>query len=411
MKRRYGGRKKVYRPNVYSEKNATTIQNREFISDLRTNGVNDNAGFFCGTSQINIDTTDGIHNQIYNSIAVSYDHTFPWLSNISSNYQEHMWKGLNFWIKARWQINTSAVATTNVMPCYIMALAYNVNEIDYMQKQTTWRTILTKNYLLSLDNAIEKPAYESGVVVVDCGKMNPNGNRPSYNRSWQYSAAGVVGDERLSEPACLLIHAFNFSSGGTTVFVFGELWATYKVCLYKPQIPVVLGIGGGHSSILRLGRDCTPAINGNPLATPYLVGLTDITGVISGKNKFIPEYNQLGLSLNSSSGLIINFPNDPGIYKIDYMLTVTNAAASMLTFGNFTPAPSGIFVLSTTPLSVSSVTSGIGANTTVLGTWICHLYSNPSGVVPTLSMGGGSPVVGNGPSLTDFGYIIVTRLQ
>lgn len=141
--------------------------------------------------------------------------TFPYLSNIAASFQEYKFKGLVFEFKS-----TSAVpisTSTNLSQGVVMLSA---------QYRADAAPLSTKVDFLNNMWSVDTKVSDSVILPIECDpKENP--------LSIQYVRNGpVTGDAKLYDLCTLNIA----TTGSQSASVVGELWASYEVELYKPQV-------------------------------------------------------------------------------------------------------------------------------------------------------------------------------
>jgi len=145
--------------------------------------------------------------------------TFPWMSQVASNFEEYEFNGLVFEYKAT---SGTAVSSTNTaLGTVILGTQYDV-ELDAFPDK------------LNMEN------YEFSTSAVPyCNQMHPVECKPSLGVfGHRYCAPGdgipSGADPRLYQIGNFQIATTGMQSGVTTI---GELWVTYDISFYKPRLP------------------------------------------------------------------------------------------------------------------------------------------------------------------------------
>lgn len=187
-------------PVMHSARDGVRVRHREFICNINSTAAFTNTSF---------------------AINPGMAETFPWLSAMSQNFEEYKFEGLVFEY-----VSTSATAlnsTNTALGTIIMAAEYNATQPAYINKQQ-----MENSWFAS-----SKSPSECQMMAIECSpKDNP--------MKIMYIRTGDIGsnqDLRMYDLGNIQIA----SVGSQATSVAGELWATYDVILYKPQLNSALG--------------------------------------------------------------------------------------------------------------------------------------------------------------------------
>jgi len=184
--------------------------------------------------------------------------TFPWLAQLAVQYQQYRMNGLVF----EYRTMTSETNTGGPMGSVIMATNYDVLENPYSDK------IHMENSQFAVS---AKPSC-SQIHTVECD-VSQVANKLYYVRST--SSSGTASqDARFYDLGTFQIATLGLP--GTTGQVLGELWASYDVSLFKPEInsdPLL------SQRVVAGGAGVGPASAFG--ATPVFTGATIVTGSVN----------------------------------------------------------------------------------------------------------------------------------
>jgi hypothetical protein len=188
--------------------------------------------------------------------------TFPWLSTISSAFEEYSFEGLVFEYKTT---SGSAVsASSAALGAVIMATNYDVADANFISKQD----------MESYEFAVSVVPFQNCLHPVEC-----NPSRNVLGR--QYTRFGAVGSEDLR-----FYDMGNFqlaTQGMQSVYTCGELWVTYDIRLLKPRINPLLPAGPSSYAHVQSSAIHT-ATSAAPLGTTggVVTSNSTLTGVTCG---------------------------------------------------------------------------------------------------------------------------------
>lgn len=266
-------------PFMHSSDNSIRIKHKEFITDITATTAFSNQQF---------DVNPGLSG------------TFPFLSSIARSFTTYSIEGMVFYYKST---SADALNSTNTaLGTVILASQYDVNEAQYTTKQEMEGS--------SFGNSA--PPSKDQIHPIECDTSQ---NRASifYVRSGDVPASGVKSNFDLC----------NFqiaSSGVQATSVVAELWVSYDVCLYKPQITVPKGLNIP-SSLLNLANVTNSAMLGTSM---------------------VETWNSLGVTVNHATGTVITIPaNNHGTYicEISWTGDSTSSVQIGLTLANATTIP------------------------------------------------------------------------
>lgn len=171
-----------------------TIRHREYIKDV------------LGYRNFNLHTSLAINPGMST--------TFPWLSQIAQNFSQYRFEGLSFHF-----VSTSGNVSSS------QALGEITMSVDYDPSDAT---ITTKREMLAIPFSTSKVPAVDAECPVECAPSQTIGNGLLNVRG-----AGVLNDLRFYD-----MGSFNMASSGnySDGTALGELWVSYQVALYKPQM-------------------------------------------------------------------------------------------------------------------------------------------------------------------------------
>lgn len=236
-------------PSVQNSSSGVIISHREYIGDLNTSQAFTNYAF---------------------ALNPGLNGTFPWLSEVASNFEEWVPRGIVFQFKST---SSDAVVATNAnaaLGTVIMATEYNPYNGAFGSKQQM------ENYQWAKSC---KPSV-SMIHGVECKKSK--NVLPSY--FVRTTAVPANQDQRLYDLGVFQIAAVGMQSNGGAC---GELWVSYEIEFRKPRMPV--GVDGDDDG--NTNMDHITLYN----ATLATVGVTPATPF--GTSTAIPLYPSQGSSL------------------------------------------------------------------------------------------------------------------
>lgn len=182
-------------PFMHNTQNSVVIRNREYLTDIK-GSINFNS--------INYNVNAGLKD------------VFPWLGNVAECFEAYQFEGLIFEFKAT--AGSAIASTNNALGSVIMSADYNALDNNYTSKNEA---------LNSMFSVSTKPS-ENCVLAIECDpKVN---NQPRY-----FVRDGVrsLGDLRLYDLCKIQIATQGMQADNINI---GELWVSYQVRLFKPNI-------------------------------------------------------------------------------------------------------------------------------------------------------------------------------
>lgn len=143
--------------------------------------------------------------------------TFPWLAALASNYQQYKVNGMVFEFKTL----SSDITAGGALGAVILATNYDVTEDAFADK-------------LHMENsqyAVSAKPSQSQIHTVECDPKLTQ-SKLLYVRDASSAATGL--DARMSDLGKFQIATTGLP--GSAGAVVGELWVSYDVSLYKPEI-------------------------------------------------------------------------------------------------------------------------------------------------------------------------------
>lgn len=184
-------------PVMHSSDESVIIRHREYIAD--------------------ISSTTAFTNRTF-SVNPGLASTFPWLASIASNFEQYKWRGLIFEFKST---SANALNSTNTaLGSVSIASEYNVNGAPFINKSQVLNNMWT---------CTAKPS-ETFIHPIECA--------PEFcaTTSLYVRSAAPAGhqDLRLYD----LVNVQVVTDGSQAAANVGELWCSYEIELFKPQIGV-----------------------------------------------------------------------------------------------------------------------------------------------------------------------------
>jgi hypothetical protein len=282
----------------------TRVQHREYIRDVT---VPSNPALFSNTVQ---------------PINPGNAALFPFLSQVASQYQQYEFMGAVFQFKTL----ASDITAGGALGSVIMATDYDALATPFPNK------VVMENSQYAVSS---KPSC-SQVHVLECDPSMQT-TRLKYVRNLT-SSGTVSQDNRFYDMGLFEIATQGLPGSAGTVI--GELWVTYDIMLYKPEITPPLGglvqhiVGTGNVSKTNFFGD-TPALTGaayvaavgNTL-TFNTTGTYIVTHVMNGTTWDIPTVT------GSAAWVLVSFagPRPGSITNItlNTLVTVTNPSQTVV---------------------------------------------------------------------------------
>jgi hypothetical protein len=237
--------------NPHGDDGAVVISHREYICDIDSIGAAFN---------------------ITNSLPINpgIGSTFPWLSQIAGSFTQYKIEGMMF----QFVSTSGALSTTQALGEIIMAVNYNSTDAAFTTKQQMLNEIF----------AVSKVPSENAVCPVECDPRQTTLEH-LYIRD---GAVPANQDKRFYDIGTFYIA----TQGQSAPCNLGELWVTYQVALYKPQMNDIGGAGSSTKSSHLTSNSGVSSLT--PLGTNQTIKIDEI-GLYWGTTYF-------GLPVEASAG-------------------------------------------------------------------------------------------------------------
>lgn len=177
-------------------KRSVIIKHREYITDILSSTTFSNRSY---------------------SINPGLSESFPWLSQVVSNFEQYKFHGLLWEFKST---SGSAVSSTNnALGVVVMATEYNANKSAFVNKQQ----------MEAYEFSCSGKASDSFLHPVECSPSDT-----PYN-NFYVRTGEITGDLRLYDVGNFQIATQGMQAASINI---GELWVTYEIELLKPILPV-----------------------------------------------------------------------------------------------------------------------------------------------------------------------------
>lgn len=245
---------------VADETGEVLIQHKEYVADVYGNDFEE------GSAELTVPFA----NHLY-SLNPGLERTFPWLSQIASNYEEYEFVSLIFTFRSTVSIDVDAQGQVGTV---IMATNYNASRPAFDNKAV----------MMQYDGAVSAKVTQSCMHGIECDPNKLSGSAGKYVRANPV----LVGQDLKTYDQGLFqlgIHGVPKAYANSTI---GELWVSYAVKLRKPKLFTSLGLG--------ITRDVAMANK------PYVGGTN--YGAIFGLTKDIltGQQNNLGCKFETVAG-------------------------------------------------------------------------------------------------------------
>lgn len=209
-------------PQFNVQRRGTRIAHREYLGDVVASGV-------AGQFKIN-----------KYSVNPGLFATFPWLCPIASQYDQYKLNGMVVCFNSL----SSTFSGTSSLGSVIIATDYDIADAGYTSKQQ----------MANSEFAVSGNAAQSLIHPIECAPKE----RPQSIYYTRTTGVPAGSDPRFYD----FCNFYVATSGCTASQVVGELWISYDITFYKPQIE-----GGllGRTLLSYRGRSTT----GITLATPF----------------------------------------------------------------------------------------------------------------------------------------------
>jgi len=193
-------------PSIKNAKDGVIISHKEYITDIQASTLFNNVTYPINPGVVG---------------------TFPWLSQIAQNFEQYEFRGLMFHYRSL--AGDGIYTTSNIaLGAVIMATEYDVLSPPFPDK----------NHMENSQYANSSKPSVSFTHMVECERRQTPVSQ-LFVRS-QSQLPGQVGDLRFSDLGNFQV-AVQGMQGSPAVGTIGELWVTYEVQFFKPQLPDGLG--------------------------------------------------------------------------------------------------------------------------------------------------------------------------
>lgn len=326
-----------------SEGGQSTIRHREFLGDIITGDANT---FKIQSFPIN----------------PAQEVTFPWLSQIASNYEQYRIEGMIFEFRS---MAAEALNSTNLaLGSVIMCTNYDVLDPPFKQKSEM------ENYEYG---SSAKPS-ESQVHPIEC-------DRSQTTITELYCRPDAVGmtagqDLRFSDLGNFQIATNGFQAANVNV---GELWVTYQVTFLKGKMFTALGDYNGYANYTH-DNQCT---------------VNNVFGLVGGvEDPDNYQINTIGIEISGATAGVITFPQSS--LQRSYLIDLVWSYSAGITAGTVAIAATNC-TLATGGLLTSPIGGPNSPQAGVVTLSQCHqrvMQTKGDGLVPSLSVTNTNPVSG-----------------
>lgn len=264
--------------------NATRVRHREFIRDVL------------------VPASPLAFTNASDAINAGNAALFPWLSSVAAQYQQYKFEGLVFEFKTL----SSDITTGGPLGAVILATNYDVLEPAFPDKV----------HMENSQYAVSAKPSMSQFHTVECAP-----NEVAQNLYYVRDASNSLSsnaDARFSDLGLFQIATSGLP--GSTGQVLGELWASYDVVLYKPEIVNVNSVGTKISANTGVSRTVffgtAPVVTGD---TRIAVSSNTLTAVTIGPS----------LVVIAVAGAVILAPVISGTYGAASLLETSITAGGL----------------------------------------------------------------------------------
>jgi hypothetical protein len=205
--------------------------------------------------------------------------TFPWLSALAANYQQYRFEGLVFEFKTL----SSDITAGGALGSLMLATNYDVLESPYADKV----------HLENSQYAVSAKPSQSQIHTIECDPAASTQNLWYVRDS---SSSTSTGDDRFYDLGKFQVATAGLP--GTEGSVLGELWASYDVSLFKPEIVTQSNLS---SKIVSTGSvSKTVPFGTNPVTTGTSVSTVDTdTITFTRSGEYLVEIDVTGTGASS----------------------------------------------------------------------------------------------------------------
>nr|WPR18616.1 MAG: capsid protein [Skomarfal virus 9] len=238
--------------------------------------------------------------------------TFPWLSTIAGNYQQYKINGMIMEFKTL----SSDITAGGALGSVILATNYNVLDTAFADK------VHMENAQFSVS---AKPSC-SQIHTIECAPMESS-TLVKYVRDAS-SSTTASQDARLYDMG--LFQLATAGLPGSAGAVLGELWISYDISLYKPEI---VDFTGTSARIVNGGTTSTVSLFGSAPVTTGTGIRSVLTNTItfSKVGQFLLSLTVTGTGLvaptvgagTTTSSLVVNSSTGTAALIAEYLVNVT----------------------------------------------------------------------------------------
>lgn len=253
------------------------ISHKEFLGDVISGGIN---SFNINNYRIN----PGDEN------------TFPWLSQIAKNFQQYRLRGLCFHFKS---MSGDALNSTNTaLGQVIMATNYDATQPDP----------ISKNEMENMEFGQSIKPSKSLTHFVECAKSQSPLTELYVNESTNTQQ----GDQRFYD-----FGKFHIATNGlqANLVNLGELWVSYEIQLYKPQLWDAMGRDVSFF-FWRQREDAS-----NPISSVAPLGNTNwVTAQDDRTNPQFYSGNTLRVTTWAPTAVLFKARSSPGMFIVQWYI-------------------------------------------------------------------------------------------
>lgn len=195
-------------PQFANSEHATIIRHREFVQDILVPATP------TAFTNLSFQLNPGIQS------------TFPWLAGVASNFDSYQILGMII----EFRTNSSDITTGGALGSVIMATNYNSVDSPFPNK-------------IEMENSEYAVSNKPSVTTVHCLECDPGMTFSPI----KYIRSGPVPSGK--DPRLYDLGKFQLATvglPGSTGEVMGELWISYEIAFYKPNLTASLTSGFDH---------------------------------------------------------------------------------------------------------------------------------------------------------------------
>lgn len=310
-------------PQFVNSDHSTRVSHREFIRDIL------------------VPTNPADFNNIAEQINPANSNLFPWLSTLAPSFSQYKVNGMVF----EFRTMSSDITTGGALGTVVMATNYDSVDLPYPNK-------------VVMENAQYSVSCKPSVSMIHAIECDPSmtASKLLYVRNGS-STLNVDKDARFYDMGIFQVATKGLP--GTTNQVLGELWVSYDVTLYKPEISAAsrsLNNAALNSFNSRGTIGSSSPVGNNPLRTGtagyeslirwdniapnlfrfsqpgrYLIEFSSISTGTKLLCDFLPTAGVTVTNVQNNS----NYPGATGSYLFFVDVTVSDGAVQYITTGTF----------------------------------------------------------------------------